>query len=147
MDEELYQQLMQHLKSGRINDNLSNREKRKLLNKSKYFKEINGQLYKKPKRGSTEMLKVIRRSEFEDLIKIMHNYPISGHMGINTTYNKIKERYYWNQIYDDIKEYIKTFDTCKSFEKPKRNKILHSIEVEQPFGRIGIDIVRPLPET
>ena len=147
MDEELYQQLMQHLKSGRINDNLSNREKRKLLNKSKYFKEIKGQLYKKPKRGSTEMLKVIRKSEFENLMKIMHNHLISGHMGINTTYNKIKERYYWNQMYDDIKEYIKTCDTCQRFGKPERNEILHSIEVGQPFERIGIDIVGPLPET
>lgn len=147
MDEELYYQILQYFQKGRINENLSNREKGKLLNKIKHFKEIKGQLYKKPRKGRTGMMKVIKRSEFEDLMKIMHDHPTAGHMGINATYGRIKEKYYWNQMYNDIKEYIKTCDTCQRFGKPERNEELHSIKVNQPFERIGIDIVGPLPET
>ena len=147
MDETLYYQILQHLKEGRIDDSLSNREKWKLLNKAKYFKEVKGQLFKLPRKGSIGMTKVVKRSEFEDLMKIMHDYPTAEHMGIDTTYNKIKERYYWNQMYDDIREYIKTCDTCQRFGRPERNEILHSIGIGQPFERIGIDIVGPLPET
>src|SRR6185369_3627166 len=104
MDDNLYYQILQYLKEGRIDNNLSNREVQKLQNKTKYFKEAEGQLYKKPKKGSNENLKVIKRSEMEDLMKIMHDHPTAGHMGIEATYNKIKERYYWNQMHDDIKE-------------------------------------------
>ncbi len=50
-------------------------------------------------------------------------------------------------MYDDIKEYIKTCDTCQRFGKPERNEPLHSIKVLQLFERVGIDIVGPLPKT
>jgi len=50
-------------------------------------------------------------------------------------------------MYDDIKKYIRTCDTCQRFGKPERNEPLHSIKITQPFERIGIDIVGPLPET
>jgi hypothetical protein len=80
-------------------------------------------------------------------MEMMHDHSTAGHLGIESTYNKIKERYYWNQMYDDIREYIKTCNTCQRFGKPERNEPLHSIKVIQPLERIGIDIVGPLPET
>src|SRR6185295_9232744 len=147
MDEDLYQQITLYLKEKKISENLLEKERKQIINKSKYYQIINGQLYKKPRKWNTGLLKVLRRSEFETLMKIMHDQPTAGHLGIESTYNKIKKRYYWNQMYDDIKEYIKTCDTCQRFGKPERNEPLHSIEVIQPFERIGIDIVGPLPET
>ena len=147
MDEELYQQITLYLEEKKINDNISEREKRQIINKSKYYQVVNGQLYKKPRKWNTGLLKVLRRSEFETLMKIIHDQSTAGHLRIESTYNKIKERYYWNQMYDDIKEYIRTCDTCQRFGKPERNEPLHSIEIIQPFERIGIDIVGPLPET
>jgi hypothetical protein len=147
MDEELYQQITLYLKEKRTNENFTKKEKQQLINKAKYYQIINGQLYKKPRKWNHEPLKVLRRSEFETLMKMMHDQPTAGHLGIETTYNKIKDKYYWNQMYDDIKEYIRTCNTCQRFGKPERNEPLHSIEVIQPFERIGIDIVGPLPET
>ena len=67
--------------------------------------------------------------------------------GQNLLIIKLKKKYYWNQIYDDIKEYIRTCNTCQRFRKPERNEPLHSIKVIQPLERIGIDIVGSLPET
>jgi hypothetical protein len=147
MDEELYQQIYQYLQGKKLNKDLSTREKQKIINKTKYFQITNGQLYRKPRKHNPKLLKVIQKSEFETLMKIMYDHPTGGHLGMESTYNKIKEKYYWNQIYDDIKEYIKTCSTCQRFEKPERNEPLHSIKVMQPFERIGIDIVGPLPET
>jgi hypothetical protein len=147
MDEELYQQIFQYLRGNRINKNLSNREKQQLINKIKYYQIINEQLYKKPRKQNPLLLKVVRRSEFETLMEMMHDHSTARHLGIESTYNRIKERYYWNQMYDDIREYIKTCNTCQRFGKPERNEPLHSIKVVKPLERIGIDIVGPLPET
>ena len=147
MDENLYYQILQYLKNHKLKKELSNREKQKLLNKVKYYQKYDGQLYKKPKNNNPGFLKVIQRHELELLMNMMHNHPTAGHLGLEATYNKIKERYYWNQMYDDIKEYIKTCDMCQRFGKPERKESLHSIRIKQPFERIGIDIVGPLPET
>lgn len=147
MDEDLYQQITLYLKKKKIRKNLSEKERQRLINKTRYYQIIKGRLYKKSNRWNSKPLKVLRRSEFETVMKIMHDLPSGGHLGIESTYNKIKEKYYWNQMYDDIKEYIQTCNTCQRFGKPERNEILHPIRVVQPFERIGIDIVGPLPET
>jgi len=148
MDEDLYQQILLYLNEEKLDENLTKTEKQKLIRKTRYYQIINEQLYKKPRKGNNPgLLKVLRRSEFDTLMKIMHDHPTGGHMGIESTYNKIKERYYWNQMFEDIREYIKTCNICQRFGKPERNEPLHSIKVIQPYERIGIDIVGPLPET
>ncbi len=92
MDENLYQQLFQYLKGNRINENLSDKERQQLINKAKYYQIINEQLYKKPRKWNPGILKVIQRSEFEPLMEMMHDHSTAGHLGIESTYNKIKEK-------------------------------------------------------
>jgi hypothetical protein len=147
MDEELYQQISQYLEKSKIPPGFSEVKTQQLINKANHFQEINGQLFKKPRKGNTDLLKVLRRSEYEPLMKMMHNHPTAEHLGIEKTYDRIKGKYYWNQMYDDIKEYIRTCNTCQRFGRPERKEPLHSIKIGQPFERIGIDIVGPLPET
>ena len=90
MDENLYQQIFQYLKENKMDENLSNRKRQQLVNKTKYYQLINDQLYKKPRKWNSGLLKVIRRSEFETLMEIMHDHPTAGHLGIESTYNRIK---------------------------------------------------------
>src|SRR6266498_1533857 len=50
-------------------------------------------------------------------------------------------------MYEDIKGYVQTCDTCQRRGNPKANNILHLIEPKASFQRIGIDIVRLLTIT
>ena len=147
MDENLYQEILEYLKENKIPENKSQKENQKLITRAKYFKEINGQLFKKHRQEKGKLLRVIQRHELEQLLYMMHNHPTARHMGIDATYKRVKERYYWNQMYDDIKKYVQTCNACQRFGKPQRNESLHSIEVGKPFERVGIDIVGPLPKT
>ncbi|GBC39999.2 putative integrase core domain protein [Rhizophagus irregularis DAOM 181602=DAOM 197198] len=66
----------------------------------------------------------------------------------NRRYNwKIKDRYYWPQLEEDVKEYIRTCDICQRRGPTNRRKELIPILVKGPFYRIGIDIKGPLPIT
>ncbi len=47
-------------------------------------------------------------------------------------------------MYEDIRGYVQTYDTCQRRENPKMNNILHLIEPKASFQKIGIDIVGPL---
>ena len=72
---------------------------------------------------------------------------IGTHLGVETTYNKVKERYYWPKMYDDIKIYIESCDNCQRRGKTKRREELLPLRVGGPFDKIGIDIKGPLPVT
>jgi hypothetical protein len=49
-------------------------------------------------------------------------------------------------MFEDIRNYIKAYDSCQRRGKPSKNStLLHPIPVGKPFEKIGIDFVRPLP--
>ena len=62
-------------------------------------------------------------------------------------YYKILDRYYWDQMYRDIQEYVKTCEDCQKRQKGRRKEPLHPIQIGRAFERIGIDLVGPLPKT
>ncbi len=96
---------------------------------------------------SDKELKVLRRNEIEPILSLAHKYPLSGHFGLEATLTKLKERYYWPKMKDDIKSYIQTCDQCQRCGKTTDENELHSIKIKEPFYQWGIDIVRPLTET
>src|ERR1051325_3301390 len=62
-------------------------------------------------------------------------------------YYKIVERYYWDGMYRDIREYVRTCEVCQKRGKSRRKEPLHPIKIGQVFERVGIDLVGPLPIT
>jgi hypothetical protein len=56
-------------------------------------------------------------------------------------------KYFWPNMGDDIKAYIKSCDTCQRRQRPMKTEPLHPLKVGQPFDRLGMDIVGPLPLT
>src|SRR6266496_3512267 len=58
-------------------------------------------------------LKVFKRNEIEPILSLAHEHPLSGHFRLEATLSKLKERYYWPKIKEDIKSYIQTCDQCQ----------------------------------
>ena len=50
-------------------------------------------------------------------------------------------------MFEDIRTYVQSCEECQRRGKPTRTEPLHPIKVGQPFDRIGMDIVGPLPTT
>ena len=55
-------------------------------------------------------LKVLKRNKIESILSLTYEYPLSGHFGLETTLIKLKERYYWPKMKNDVKSYIQTCD-------------------------------------
>ena len=128
MDEQKYWEIYNRTKEGKENE----------------YEIKDEMLYKKK---GQKQLKIIRRYEMEGIMYIMHDHPLSAHFGIQATYDRTKERYYWKGMKRDIEVYVKSCDQCQRRERPKGQNELHSIRTKAPFYQIGIDIVGPLPVT
>ena len=111
------------------------------------FKEYlikNNKLYIRQK---DKILRVIPRYELEEIMRLYHDHETAAHFGKETTYDKVKNKYYWPTIKKDVETYVKTCDQCQRRGKRTTKNELHSIKISRPFQRVGIDIVGPLPLT
>ena len=79
----------------------------------------------------------------------LHNSPTAGHLGINKTMGKVKERFYWVNYHSDVKKWCKTCDICSSRSGPQKKPRapLGQYNVGVPMERIAIDVLGPLPTT
>ena len=58
-------------------------------------------------------------------------------------------RYYWNNMSNEIDNYVKACLACQRHNKQltKTPATLHPIAVDSPWHRVGIDLIGPLPRT
>src|SRR5919109_4402181 len=125
------------------------KEQQRIKSKSKFFELKDNLLYKRDRRKKTrgQLLRVLLQHEIEPVLFMMHNHPLGGHLGVDIVFNKIRNLYYWPQMYEDIKAYIQACDSCQRRGRRRNKEPLQPIPVGDPFYQIGIDIVGPLPKT
>ena len=82
---------------------------------------------------SNKELKVLKRNEMEFILSLSHEHPLSGYFELEATLTKLKERYYWPKMKNDVKSYIQTCDQCQRREKTTDKNELHSIKIKEPF--------------
>ena len=90
---------------------------------------------------------VLPRQMIADVLKLMHDKPTGGHLGINRTLSSVRLRFYWPMHQADVRQYVKQCDMCAS-RKPTKNQkkvSLKQYQVGEPLERIAIDILGPLP--
>lgn len=81
-----------------------------------------------------------------NILSAYHDAPSSSHNGIHRTYYKIKKRFYWHNMYDDICTYINSCTSCAA-NKPYHHKkagFLIPHELPRPFTKLYIDYIGPL---
>lgn len=87
----------------------------------------------------------------DNILSLAHETPMSGHLGINKTYHKILNHFFWPGLKSDVTRYCNSCHTCQMVGKPNQTipkAQLHPIPaIEEPFSRILIDCVGPLPKT
>ena len=86
-----------------------------------------------------------------ETISVAHDIPLAGHMGVNKTNERILSHFFWPGIRRSVAEFCKTCHACQVVGKPNqkiKRAPLHPIPAfEEPFSKIIIDCVGPLPKT
>ena len=92
---------------------------------------------------------VIPKAYRSEVLSLAHETPLSGHLGVNKTYQKMINHFYWPGIRKDVVEFCNTCHTCQVIGKPNQTIPKAPLKpipaFEEPFSRILIDCVGPLP--
>ncbi|XP_076040903.1 uncharacterized protein LOC143025315 [Oratosquilla oratoria] len=93
---------------------------------------------------------VIPKPLRQDILSIAHD-GVGGHLGTRKTYAKILSHFYWPKLRRDVGTYCRTCRPCQLVGKPSPSIKPFPLQpipvIKEPFSRITIDCVGPLPKT
>jgi RNase H-like domain found in reverse transcriptase/Reverse transcriptase (RNA-dependent DNA polymerase)/Integrase zinc binding domain/Integrase core domain/gag-polyprotein putative aspartyl protease len=98
--------------------------------------------------GKLKILQVIvPKSRISEVLKEVHNGVSGGHLGINKTVAKIRERFYWLRCRMDVLDWCHRCNDCAQSKGPKTRSRgrMRQYNVGAPFERIAIDVAGPFP--
>ena len=94
---------------------------------------------------------VVPRVYRPEILNLAHETPLSGHLGVNKTYHKILNHFYWPGLKSDVSQFCKSCHTCQMVGKPNQTIPKAHLQpipaFDEPFSRITIDCVGTLPKT
>jgi transposase InsO family protein len=92
----------------------------------------------------------VPESMIKDLLYSAHTHLTSAHYGSDRTYYKLKDHYYWPNMLNDIKQYVRQCLLCAKYNIP-RHKPPGLLETPAPpneiFDLIGVDFWGPTRES
>ncbi len=85
------------------------------------------------------------------VIAVAHESALAAHAGVTKTHRRILQHFYWPNMRKEVSLFVKTCHTCQMVGKPNQiipiAPLLPVPAFEEPFSRIIIDCVGPLPKT
>ena len=85
-----------------------------------------------------------------EIISENHNSKIGGHKGVNKTYQRIRERYFWPGIKEQVTDFVRKCKICQE-QKIVRAKIHEPMLITDTpldtFDKVSLDTVGKLPTT
>ena len=90
----------------------------------------------------------VPRNMVQTVLKAAHDIELSGHLGRDKTYARVRDKYFWPNQYEDVRKYVKTCDSCQRRKADNQNRegVPRPMPVGQmPFEIVSMDITGPLP--
>lgn len=147
MDSIYYQNIFNYLTQEIYPPIFTTKQQTQLRKQAKHYQVKNNLLYKYDRHNRQNLIRVLQRWETEPILYMFHNDSTAAHASKNKMMDKMKTRFYWPQMFDDIQAYTNSCDICQRRGKNKKTEPLHPIPVGSPFFQIGIDYVGPLNRT
>ena len=74
---------------------------------------------------------------------------VGGHLGLEKTLSRIKERFFWPGMTKDAKLWCETCEKCQKRRPPPKKKRaqIQVLVAEEPSAGVAMDMMGPLPRT
>ena len=109
---------------------------------------LDGTLCRKFETADNQVLlqQIVPPSMTQEILSACHSSQTAGHLGVDKTSEKIKQRFYWPGLQEDTKLFVSRCPECQKSSGPPK-KYHHSLvewQASYPFHHIGIDFIGPL---
>ena len=75
-------------------------------------------------------------------------YDNNGHMGIQKTFDSIRQKYYWPNLFKELHKYVSDCVTCKTRSMQKNKHPLQETDIPPyPMAKLSLDLSGPYPTT
>ena len=83
------------------------------------------------------------------VLALAHTIPLAGHLGRDKIARRVLQRFYCPTLFRDVANYCKHCANCQRAgnQKVRRAPLVPLPVIEEPFARIAMDIVGPLPRS
>lgn len=79
---------------------------------------------------------------------IIQYHDNNGHLGIDKTYDCIRSKYYWPNLYKYVYDYVSRCETCQTVTMRKIKPPLQDTDIPSyPFQKVSVDLSGPYPES
>ena len=82
------------------------------------------------------------------VIKLNHDAPTAGHLGVDKTYDILRRNFYWVNMRQDVESYIRSCTVCKAMKNDRHAPYGSMVRVplpELPWQHVQIDFITDLP--
>ena len=85
----------------------------------------------------------------DEILRLAYESPLAGYLGTNKTYQKVLSHFYLPGLHKDVVKFCRSCHTCQVVGKPNQKSPVTPLKpipmVEEPFSRVLVDCVGPLP--
>ena len=83
------------------------------------------------------------------VLKLAHETPLAGHLGRNKTTRRVLQRFYWPGVCRDVAKHCRCCPECQKAQNRREQPapLVPLPVMAEPFARIAMDIVGPLPRS
>ena len=126
-----YNELIRFLRDHKLLFEKQNgKQKKKFLAIAWHFVWESDELQRKT---GKRKVKVLQNFQVIPLLQVLHDSPTAGHAGVNKIFQVVQQRYYWPQMFEDIRNYVKTCNNCQRRGGLQKNNTIHPIPAKAPF--------------
>ena len=77
---------------------------------------------------------LIPRNLRKEVLKEVHDARMGGHFGCRKTYERVKQKYYWYEMRDEVNNWVLACDICAADKIPQKKP-------KAPLGSLGVGVV------
>ena len=102
------------------------------------------------KHGNRLLFQQVIKSLRRMFLQLVHDAPVSGHLGRDRTLERVRQTAYWPSVVNDVSNYCMGCPKCQLRKRPKytpRAPMQATEILAMPLSKISSDFVGPYPAT
>jgi hypothetical protein len=102
-----------------------------------------GYLFRRPDKVNPVRRVVDLDEQRREILEELHDD--GGHRGREGTFRRVADRYWWESMWKEVKQYVKTCRECQFRASQRREEALHPTWVDIRWSKVAVDVVHMPP--